>query len=251
MRSARLLGLADLTYGHRALEIGTGTGWNTALLAHRLGDDSVDSVEIDPRVADSARQALTAEGRSPRITVSDGYAGHPEGAPYDRITSTCGVRALPPAWLEQVAEDGVIVCPWGALEGAGVLARFECPGDGTARGTFHGGVGFVPLRVPGPQLPPVHDSGQQPDEYRLTQEDPIAPLMSFPSAFALSVMVPDWRVRRRWRPRRRRRARTGRRVGCAAATAGRRRTRQVPPRRRRPARCGVAAGPRRCLRGSG
>lgn len=195
---ARLLGLADLTYGHRALEIGTGTGWNTALLAHRLGDDSVDSVEIDPRVADSARQALTAEGRSPRITVSDGYAGRPEGAPYDRITSTCGVRTLPPAWLEQVAEDGVIVCPWGALEGAGVLARFQCPGDGTARGTFHGGVGFVPLRVPGPQLPPVHDSGQQPDEYRLTQEDPIAPLMSFPSAFALSVMVPDWRVRRRW-----------------------------------------------------
>ncbi|WP_017614234.1 methyltransferase domain-containing protein [Nocardiopsis salina] len=195
---ARLLGLADLVYGHRALEIGTGTGWNTALLAHRLGDDSVDSVEIDPRVADNARQALSAEGRSPRITVSDGYAGHPEGAPYDRITSTCGVRALPPAWLEQVAEGGIIVCPWGALEGAGVLARFECPGDGTAQGTFHGGVGFVPLRVPGPQSPPVHDNGQQPDEYRLTQEDPIAPLMSFPSAFALSVMVPDWRVRRRW-----------------------------------------------------
>src|SRR5699024_12132484 len=42
------------------------------------------------------------------------------------------------------------------------------------------------------------DSGQQPDEYRLTQEDPIAPLMAFPSAFALSLMVSDWRVRRRW-----------------------------------------------------
>lgn len=195
---AQLLDLAELTDGLRALEIGTGTGWNTALLAHRLGGGSVDSVEIDPRVAENARQALSEEGHSPRIIVADGYAGHPQSAPYDRIASTCGVRTLPPSWLEQVCPDGIIVCPWDALEGAGVLARFECPGDGTARGTFHGGVGFVPLRTPGPQAPPVHDSGQQPDEYHLTQEDPIAPLMSFPAAFALSVMVPDWRVRRRW-----------------------------------------------------
>src|SRR5699024_12175127 len=61
-----------------------------------------------------------------------------------------------------------------------------------------GGVGFVPLRTPGPRPSPIHDSGQQPDEYRLTQEDPIAPLMAFPSAFALSLMVSDWRARRRW-----------------------------------------------------
>ncbi|GAA0983658.1 methyltransferase domain-containing protein [Nocardiopsis tropica] len=195
---ARMLELAGLAAGNTVLEIGTGTGWNTALLAHRLGDGAVTSVEIDPRLAGTARGALRAEGLSPAVHVADGYGGRVEGAPYDRIVSTCGVRRLPPAWLDQVRPGGLVVCPWGLLEGAGVLARVECPGDGTARASFHGGVGFVPLRTPDPAAPPARDSGQQPDEYRLTQTDPLAPLMAFTTAFALSVMVPDWRVRRRW-----------------------------------------------------
>ncbi len=195
---AHLLELADLANGQRVLEVGTGTAWNTALLAHRLGDRAVTSLEIDPRLARTAREALRSEGYSPTVHLTDGYEGYPPGAPYDRITSTCGVRRLPPAWMEQLRPGGLAVCPWGLLEGAGVLARIECPGDGSARGSFHGGVGFVPLRTPEPPLRPVRDSGQQPDEYRLTQTDPVAPLMAFPSAFALSVMVPGWRMRRRW-----------------------------------------------------
>jgi len=195
---ARLLGLAGLHEGQTVLEVGTGTAWNTALLAHRLGDGAVTSVEIDPRLAASARSALRAEGRTPAVHAVDGYGGYPPDAPYDLITSTCGVRRVPPAWLDQVRPGGLVVCPWGLLEGAGVLARVECPGDGSARGSFHGGVGFVPLRTPGAAAPPARDSGQQPDEYRLTQSDPVAPLMAFATAFALSVMVPDWRVRRRW-----------------------------------------------------
>ncbi|MFJ9557877.1 methyltransferase domain-containing protein [Nocardiopsis sp. NPDC101807] len=195
---ARMLELAGLAAGNTVLEIGTGTGWNTALLAHRLGDGAVTSVEIDPRLAGTARGALRAEGLSPAVHVADGYGGYAPGAPYDRIVSTCGVRRLPPAWLDQVRPGGLVVCPWGLLEGAGVLARAECPGDGTALASFHGGVGFVPLRTPDPAAPPARDSGQQPDEYRLTQTDPLAPLMAFATAFALSVMVPDWRVRRRW-----------------------------------------------------
>lgn len=195
---ARLFELADLANGQRVLEVGTGTGWNTALLAHRLGDRAVISLETDPRLARSARESLEKEGYSPTVHLADGYGGYPPGARYDRITSTFGVRRIPPAWLEQLRPDGLVVCPWGLLEGAGVLARVECPGDGSARGSFHDGVGFVPLHTPDPPPRPVRDSGQQPDEYRLTQDDPVAPLLSFPSAFALSVMVPDWRVRRRW-----------------------------------------------------
>ncbi|WP_047868931.1 methyltransferase domain-containing protein [Nocardiopsis sp. RV163] len=195
---ARMLELSDLANGQRVLEVGTGTGWNTALLAHRLGDSAVTSVETDPRLAGMAREALRAEGYSPAVHLADGYGGYPPGAPYDRIISTCGVRRVPPAWVEQLRPGGLVVCPWGLLEGAGVIARVECPGDGSARASFHGGVGFVPLRTPDAQPRPVRDSGQQPDEYRLTQTDPVAPLMTFPSAFALSVMVPGWRVRRRW-----------------------------------------------------
>lgn len=195
---AGMLELADLSVGQRVLEIGTGTGWNAALLTHRLGDGGVITVEINAYLAEKARATLQAEGFAPAVHPADGYNGYAPGAFYDRITSTSGVGRLPPAWLDQLNPDGLVVCPWGLLEGAGVITRFECPGDGSALGRFHGGVGFVPLRVPDAPPPPVQDTGQQPDEYRLTQVDPVAPLLSFPSAFALSVMVPDWRVCRRW-----------------------------------------------------
>ncbi|MGW9556018.1 methyltransferase domain-containing protein [Nocardiopsis sp. NPDC055551] len=195
---ARMLELADLANGQRVLEVGTGTGWNTALLAHRLGDRAVTSLEIDDRLLGAARRALHDTGLSPATYLADGHSGHPDGAPYDRIISVCGVRRVPGAWLEQLVEGGSIVCPWGLLESAGVLMRLERRAGGAALGRFHGGVGFVALRAPGSSSPPVRDAGQQPDEYRLTQEDPVSPLLTFASAFALSVMVPDWRMRRRW-----------------------------------------------------
>lgn len=195
---ARMLELADLADGQRVLEVGTGTGWNTALLAHRLGEDHVTSVEIDDRLLEAARRALRSVGLSPITRLADGHTGHPEGAPYDRIISACGVRRVPHSWLEQLVEDGIVVCPWGLLESAGVLMRLELGPKTSAVGRFHEGVGFVPLRTPDSVSSPVHDAGQQPDEYRLTQTDPVSPLLTFPSAFALSVMVPDWRMRRRW-----------------------------------------------------
>lgn len=195
---ARMLELADLANGQRVLEVGTGTGWNTALLAHRLGDRAVTSLEIDDRLLAAARQALHDAGLSPATHLSDGHDGHSGDAPYDRIISVCGVRRVPRAWLEQVTEGGLVVCPWGLLESAGVLMRLERRAGGTALGRFHGGVGFMALRTPGSSPSPVRDAGQQPDEYRLTQEDPVSPLLTFAPAFALSVMVPDWRMRRRW-----------------------------------------------------
>lgn len=195
---ARMLELADLAAGQRVLEVGTGTGWNTALLTQFLGDAAVTSVEVDGRLLDSARDALDAVGLSPSLHLADGYCGYPASAPYNRITSACGVRRVPEAWLDQLSEGGVVVCPWGLLESSGVLMRLELDQEGSALGRFHGGVGFVPLRTPGSTPPPVRDAGQQPDEYRLTQTDPVAPVLTFASAFALSVMVPDWRMRRRW-----------------------------------------------------
>ncbi len=195
---ARMLELAGLSDGQRVLEVGTGTGWNTALLAHRLGDAAVTSVEIDEPLLNAARGSLRDAGLSPATHLTDGHGGYPEAAPFDRIISACGVRRVPGAWLSQLTDDGLVVCPWGMLESAGVLMRLERGPGGTALGRFHGGVGFVPLRTPGSSLPPVRDAGQQPDEYRLTQVDPISPMLAFTSAFAISVMVPDWRMRRRW-----------------------------------------------------
>ncbi len=72
-----MLGHLDPQPGERVLEIGTGTGWTAALLAHQLGDDHVVSVEVDPAVADNARQNLTRVGRSPLVVTADGAQGYP------------------------------------------------------------------------------------------------------------------------------------------------------------------------------
>jgi protein-L-isoaspartate O-methyltransferase len=95
--------------GHRVLEIGTGTGYNTALLCHRVGDDNVTSIELDPALADTARDALACLGLHPRIRAGDGAVGLAEAAPFDRILATASTDHLPPAWITQLAPGGAIV----------------------------------------------------------------------------------------------------------------------------------------------
>lgn len=97
----------------RVLEIGTGTGWNAALLANRAGLANVTTIEVDPVVADTARDALRRFGLSVHVVTGDGFRGHPEGAPYDRIIATCGLRKLPFAWVDQTRPGGVILAPFG------------------------------------------------------------------------------------------------------------------------------------------
>ncbi|MGH3794233.1 MAG: methyltransferase domain-containing protein, partial [Pseudonocardiaceae bacterium] len=85
--------------GHRVLEIGTGTGYHTALLAHRLGDHAVYSVDLDPVLVDSARDHLAEIGRHPQLAAGDGAQGWPDGRSFDRIIATCAVTAIPLAWI--------------------------------------------------------------------------------------------------------------------------------------------------------
>lgn len=92
---AKMLAACDIRDGHRVLEIGTGTGWNAALLCARLGDEQVVTVEIDGHVADQAQQALAAAGYRPLTLGEQGWI---EQAPYDRILSTCAVTRVPYAW---------------------------------------------------------------------------------------------------------------------------------------------------------
>ncbi|MEU8248129.1 methyltransferase domain-containing protein [Nonomuraea sp. NPDC048916] len=140
------LALLDPYDGDEVLEIGTGTGWTAALLAHRLGDANVTSVEIDPSVLAVAEANIRKAGRSPRLVLGDGTKGHPEGAPYDRVHVTCGVREVPYGWVEQTRPGGVIVLPWiSGWEGAH-LARLTATGDGGAMGEFHRACAFMPLR---------------------------------------------------------------------------------------------------------
>jgi protein-L-isoaspartate O-methyltransferase len=134
--------------GHRVLEIGTGTGWNAALLAHRLGLNRVTSIEIDPQVADTARASLAAFGLPVTVVTADGTVGHPAAAPYDRIIATAGLRRIPLAWLSQTRPGGLIVAPWGThYSHQDAVARLLVARDGeSASGHFTSPVQFMKIR---------------------------------------------------------------------------------------------------------
>ncbi|NUQ95315.1 MAG: methyltransferase domain-containing protein [Streptomyces sp.] len=128
---ARMLEALDVADGHKVLEVGTGTGYNAALLAHRLGGDRVYSIDVDPTLVSAARAALTRAGYSPTLTAGDGMRGWLERAPFDRLIATCGVHRIPDAWRTQMRRDGVMV----ANLGLGI-ARLTVGDDYTLVGGF-------------------------------------------------------------------------------------------------------------------
>ncbi|WP_143668406.1 methyltransferase domain-containing protein, partial [Streptomyces carpinensis] len=96
----------------RVLEIGAGTGYNAALLAHRLGDDDlVTTIDLDPEITESARRHLAAAGHRPAVITGDGARGVPERAPFDRIIATCALPSIPRAWLAQCTPGARILMP--------------------------------------------------------------------------------------------------------------------------------------------
>ncbi|WP_329132110.1 methyltransferase domain-containing protein [Streptomyces sp. NBC_01476] len=136
----------DVADGHRVLEIGTGTGYNAALLAHRLGPDAVTTVDLDPELTGAARAHLDAYGtpaaRSVAVVTGDGALGYRDRAPYDRVMATCDMPVIPAAWLEQVRPGGLILAPF-----ATGLVALTVNGPGQAEGRFLATPAyFVPLR---------------------------------------------------------------------------------------------------------
>ena len=103
----------DVRPGMRVLEIGAGTGYNAALLQEMTGETGqVTSIEIDPEVADWARDASRRRATRGSTSIqADGADGWPGNAPYDRIELTVGTADIAPAWVDQLAEGGVLVAP--------------------------------------------------------------------------------------------------------------------------------------------
>ena len=124
------------------LEIGTATGYNAALLCHRLGDSRVTTVDLDPEITESARRHLESAGYRPRVVTSDGARGCPEFAPYDRIIVTAALPTIPRAWLEQCATDAMILAPFATgLLALRVADATHATGNFLATPAY-----FVPLR---------------------------------------------------------------------------------------------------------
>jgi protein-L-isoaspartate(D-aspartate) O-methyltransferase len=146
---AGMLDQLDVRPGHRVLEIGAGTGYNAALLAHLTGSTgAVTTVDIDEDVADGARRGLAAAGYTDvSVICGDGVLGCPEHAPYDRIIITAGAWDLPPAWSVQLAPGGRIVVPL-RMRGLTRSIAFERQDD-CWRSRSIEELGFVPMRGAG------------------------------------------------------------------------------------------------------
>jgi protein-L-isoaspartate(D-aspartate) O-methyltransferase len=127
---AIMLDQLELSRGQRVLEIGAGTGFNAALIAHVVGPKGrVVSIDLDPEIVARAEDNLSAAGCA-NVTVlgADGALGDPAHAPFDRIIATVGVWDLAPAWHEQLAPGGLLVVPLD-LRGLQRSVCFERVGD--------------------------------------------------------------------------------------------------------------------------
>ncbi|MER5767088.1 methyltransferase domain-containing protein [Streptomyces sp. NPDC001985] len=144
---ARMLDALRVRHGDRVLEIGAGTGYNAALLSHRLGDDRITTIDMETEITDSARAHLALAGFRPTVVTGDGARGCRERAPFDRIIATCTLPYIPYDWLAQCRPDALILAPLST----GLIALRVRDGEGgggpSAEGRFlRTSAYFVPLR---------------------------------------------------------------------------------------------------------
>jgi protein-L-isoaspartate(D-aspartate) O-methyltransferase len=143
---AYMTGQLDVRPEHRVLEVGTGSGYQAAVLS-RLAREVV-TVERYRTLADTAHSRLAALGyQNVDVIVRDGFAGVPERAPFDRIIVTAAAEEVPRLLTEQLAEDGVMLLPLGPHGGTQHLVKLTKSAGKLTRETLLA-VRFVPL-VPG------------------------------------------------------------------------------------------------------
>ncbi|MEV2274361.1 rRNA adenine N-6-methyltransferase family protein [Nocardiopsis sp. NPDC049922] len=191
---ARMLTAARIEPDQRVLEIGTGTGFNAALLSELLGARNVATVEIDETLAETARTSLYAAGYTPDVIVGDGERVEANAPAYHRIIATCTVARVPWSWLDQVRGRGRIVTPWSPSPGApgGVLAQLDTHGRGLAEGRFEGSLAFMwarGQRRTGQRAPDAHAG---PDHVETVDGDPRTDFLDGERALILSLLVPGW-----------------------------------------------------------
>ena len=134
--------LLALRGGERVLEVGTGSGYQAAVLAQLGGE--IYSVEIDPVLAERARATLAGLGATNvHVRAGDGFFGWPEAAPFDAIIITAATPRLPDALRDQLREGGHVVVPLEREDGESLAVGVRHGAE--VVWTWHGGVRFVPM----------------------------------------------------------------------------------------------------------
>jgi protein-L-isoaspartate(D-aspartate) O-methyltransferase len=133
----------DVAPTHRVLEIGTGSGYQAAILGELAGE--VYTIEIVPELARQSAEVLRALGYARvRVREGDGYAGWPEAAPFDRIMLTAAPEEIPKPLLDQLAVGGRLVAPVGAQDRTQWITVIEKTASGLVEKTTIP-VQFVPF----------------------------------------------------------------------------------------------------------
>ncbi|MGH3798904.1 MAG: methyltransferase domain-containing protein [Pseudonocardiaceae bacterium] len=195
---ALMLAALDGEPGMTVCEIGTGTGYNAALLAHRLGAQNVTTIEVDAALAAWARAVLSDAGyRDVTVVTGDGAYGYPPRAPYDRILSTAAVGHVPYAWVAQTRPGGRVVTPWGTAYLNGALLSLTVGDDGTATGRLVDNVAFMWLRDQRLPLTWVRDCVYDEDKALVSQTDihPGRVTDDYHAALTIGLLVPNCEYR--------------------------------------------------------
>ncbi|MEU5525060.1 ATP-grasp peptide maturase system methyltransferase [Streptomyces sp. NPDC047860] len=189
---------ADVRKGHSVLEIGTGTGYSTALACERLGSAGVTSIEVDPHRLERAASALHGCGYTPTLGVADGLYGYWPEAPFDRIVAACSFRAVPPALVAQTRPGGKILLTLSGWLYGYARVLLTVAGDGTAEGQLLGGtVSFMSARTHAAPAfgNPAHWAAELPGEARVARHGPERITAATEEAFSLRFLaqsaVPD------------------------------------------------------------
>ncbi|ASJ15597.1 protein-L-isoaspartate O-methyltransferase [Thermococcus chitonophagus] len=142
---AIMLELAKLKPGMNVLEIGTGSGWNAALISYLVKRD-VYTIERIPELVEFAKRNLERAGvKNVHVILGDGTKGFPPKAPYDVIIVTAGAPRVPDPLVEQLKPGGRLIIPVGSYHMWQELLEVIKKKDGSVEIKSHGGVAFVPL----------------------------------------------------------------------------------------------------------
>ncbi|MBF13746.1 MAG: protein-L-isoaspartate O-methyltransferase [Legionellales bacterium] len=129
---------------HKVLEVGTGCGYQAAVLAEMVSE--VYSLDcVSELVADTAVRLTKLKYKNIRLRVSDGHEGWPGESPFDRIIVTAAAQHCPPALLDQLAPNGILVLPLAEANGSQSLWRITKDVDGVLSYQQDIAVRFVPL----------------------------------------------------------------------------------------------------------